>query len=84
MKRAFGLAQIALLAALWAGTAAAAGPQPGHGPWVVCPNDSPVCAAQLGPDLDPTDEDFDCRTRNGRLGHALQSSTTGTVHCWAS
>jgi hypothetical protein len=70
--------------ALWSGAALAAGPTPGRGPWVACPNESPVCTAQLGPDLDPADDDFDCLTRNGRPGHALQSSTTGTARCWAN
>ncbi len=84
MKRALVSIPVAVLVALWAGATAFAGPTAGHGPWVVCPNESPVCAAQLGPDVDPTNTWFDCMTRNGRLGYALQSSTTGTVHCWGN
>jgi hypothetical protein len=75
---------VALILALGVGSAALAGPTAGHGPWVPCPNQSPVCEGQLGPDLDTTNDGFDCMTRNGRLGYALQSSTTGTVHCWGN
>jgi hypothetical protein len=84
MKKALVSTLVALLLALVAGPSAFAGPSAGHGPWVVCPNDSPICAEQLGPDLDLTNDGFDCMTRNGRPGYALQSSTTGTVKCWAN
>ena len=68
----------------WGAVASAAGPTPGHGPWVACSNNNPACASQLGPDIDPSNEVFDCLTRNGRLGHALQNSNTGAAKCWAN
>ena len=79
------LATALLGMAVWAGgSAQAAGPSAGQGPWMPCPNNSPTCASQLGPDLDPTDEDFDCLTNNGSPGVALQNANTGRAHCWAS
>ena len=66
------------------GAAMAAGPTPGHGPWSYCPNASPVCANQLGPDLDPTTEYFECLTRNGKQGIALQNGKNARAQCWAS
>ena len=82
--RLTGLLGAALLALFVSGGAAlAAGPSPGQGPWLLCPNNSFVCASQLGPDLDPTDEDFDCLTRNGRVGIALQNGNNQRAHCWA-
>ncbi len=84
MKKALLATPIALLLGLLAISPAFAGPTAGHGPWVPCPNESPICAEQLGPDLVPSNDGFDCMTRNGRMGYALQSSTTGTVHCWGN
>ena len=83
MKLTITLAQVILGFAVWGGVAVAAGPAVGNGPWVLCPNNSSVCAAQLGPDLDTTNENFDCLTRNGSPGHALQNANTGTARCWA-
>ena len=83
MKLTIVLAQVVLAFSIWGGTALAAGPSAGSGPWVLCPNNSSICAAQLGPDLNTTNENFDCTARNGRAGHALQHSGTGSVHCWA-
>ena len=68
----------------WGAVASAAGPSAGTGPWVACSNNNPICASQLGPDINPDNEVFDCWTRNGRLGHALQNSRTGSVKCWAN
>lgn len=72
----------ATAALLFLGTVVASGPQPGQGPWLPCPNNSIVCASQLGPDLDPTDEDFDCLTHNGTAGVALQNGNNARAHCW--
>jgi len=83
MRLRVAFAQIALAGGLFGGVALAAGPSAGTGPWVICQNDSSVCASQLGPDLNPNNENFDCIARNGRPGHALQHSGTGAVHCWA-
>ena len=86
MKLTITLAQVILGFAIWGSVALAAGPSAGNGPWVLCPNDSTgdsVCAAQLGPDLNSTNENFDCVTRNGSAGHALQNANTGRAHCWA-
>ena len=77
--RAAGFIALAILG----GIASAAGPAPGNGPWVLCPNNSSVCAAQLGADLDSSNEIFDCLTNNGSPGRALQSANTGRAHCWA-
>jgi hypothetical protein len=76
------LAAPVLALALQAGIAAA-GPKPGNGPWVFCPNNSPTCAAQLGPDLDPADEDFDCLTRSGQPGIGLQNLNNQRAGCWS-
>ncbi len=73
-----------LAVSVWGGLSLAAGPSPGNGPWTACSNNSSVCARQLGSDVNPDNEVFDCWTRNGRLGHALQSSNTGSVKCWAN
>ena len=78
------LAGAVLSLSVWVGVAQAAGPSPGQGPWLPCPNNSPICASALGPDLDPSDQDFDCLTRNGRLGVALQNGNSARVHCWAT
>ena len=78
------LAPLVIVSVLSVSNAFAAGPTPGRGPWIACPNNSVVCEAQLGPDLDGTNEVFDCQTRNGRLGAALQNSHSGNVKCWAS
>ena len=78
------LAPLVIVSVLSVSNAFAAGPTPGRGPWIACPNNSPVCAAQLGDDIDPTNEVFDCETRNGRAGVALQNSNSGNAKCWAS
>jgi hypothetical protein len=75
-----GAAVLALT--VWSGVATA-GPTPGNGPWILCPNNSPACAAQLGPDLDPTDEDFDCLTRSGQPGIGLQNLNNQRAGCWS-
>lgn len=77
---------VALIVALTLSTSAAlaAGPRPGQGPWLYCPNGSPVCSSQLGPDLDPTNEHFDCLTKNGTPGIALQNRNNARAHCWPS
>ena len=84
MKLTITLAQVILGLAIWGSAALAAGPSPGSGQWVACPNNNPVCASQLGPDLDPTNEIFDCDANNGRPGAALQHAGTGRAHCWSS
>ena len=82
--RVASLLASSVLALSAVGTAAAAGPSPGQGPWLRCPNNSPTCALQVGPDLDPTDQDFDCLTNNGTPGVALQNGKNQRVHCFAT
>jgi len=84
MRLTISIASAALALGLWAGAAQAAGPTPGQGPWQACPNNSVVCAAQLGPDLDPTNETFDCMTKNGHMGRGLQNGNNARAGCWAS
>lgn len=84
MKIKLIFASLAASLSLIASGAALAGPTAGHGPWVPCPNQSEICTEQLGQDLDTTNDGFDCLTKSGHLGYALQSSTTGTVKCWPS
>lgn len=69
---------------LSSGVALAAGPTPGRGAWLFCPNGSPVCASQLGSDLNLTNEHFDCLTKNGKPGIALQNRHNSRAHCWPS
>lgn len=83
MRLFVSLSSAALALGLWAGAAQAAGPSPGQGPWQACPNDSVVCAGQLGQDLNPTNQTFDCMTKNGRAGHGLQNGNNARAHCWA-
>ncbi len=84
MRRAILVAPVVVALAVWGGVATAAGPTPGNGPWVACSNNNSICASQLGPDLNPSNEIFDCMTRGRRMGHALQSSNTGSAKCWAN
>lgn len=85
MRLIVSLASAALGLAVWVGGVGAAGPTPGQGPWQLCPNNSEICARQLGPDLytDVNDEDFDCLTRNDRAGIGLINGNSGRAHCWA-
>jgi len=86
MKWTIALVQAGLALSIWGGVALAAGPEPGNGPWVACPNDrvgDSVCADALGPDRDVDNQIFDCLTQNGSDGRALQNSNSGNVHCWA-
>ncbi len=84
MKLRIALVSAAAALSIWGGTAFAAGPSGNSGPWIPCPNNNPICAGQLGADLNPLNQIFDCLTTNGRAGHALQSSNTGTARCWAN
>ena len=83
MKWTIALVQAVLALMIWGGVALAAGPSPGNGPWVLCPNNSSICAGQLGPDRDTNNEIFDCLTNNGSAGRALQNVNSGNAHCWA-
>ena len=86
MKWTIALVQAVLGFMIWAGVGLAAGPTPGNGPWVLCPNDrigDSVCAQQLGPDRDTNNEIFDCLTNNDSPGRALQNVNSGNAHCWA-
>lgn len=83
MRLIVAFASTALGLAVWVGGVGAAGPTPGQGPWQRCPNNSVICAGQLGPDLDPSNEDFDCLTNNGSAGIALINGNSARAHCWA-
>ncbi len=84
MKLAIFVAPVVIALSVWSGVALAAGPSSGNGPWIACPNNNPICASQLGADINPNNEVFDCWTRNSSLGHALQNSNTGSAKCWAN
>ena len=84
MKRALTCIAVGLLLSLLAVSSAAAGPRPGNGPWVACPDSDEYCASQVGPDVVPGDDDFDCLTRSGQPGYALWSVNNARVGCWRS